>query len=637
MKSFYKRFILSICLIVFLANVSLKAAERQIQLKTIPVSQIKLLPSIFLNRATLNKNYIMSLRNDNLLRNFYLEAGMWQASFYNSDDDEWEDKDDIHWGWESPTCQVRGHFLGHWLSAAAHIYASTGDLEIKAKADIIVSELAKCQIKNGGEWIGSIPEKYLHWIAQGQRVWAPQYTIHKTFMGLIDMYKMAGNDQALQIAENFAKWFINWTNQFDRTEMDDILDIETGGMLEAWSDVYGITGKEEHLNLIHKYDRSRLFEPLLKGADPLTNRHANTTIPEAHGAARAFEVTGEKRWRDIAEAYWKCAVTDRGYFCTGGQTNGEVWTPPFKYFARLGSTTQEHCTVYNMIRLADYLLRWNGDVSYADYIERNIYNGILAQQHPQTGMISYFLPLHAGAKKGWGSPTKDFWCCHGSLVQAHAFFNKYIYYEEKSGLLVSQYIPSEVKWTFNDVDIKLRQEFDFESTHDHIIHLGDGPQQRPNQLVINFKIDSDQPVNFDLKLRLPWWLSDKPTLLVNGKSEKISSKPSSIFVLNKSWHNDTVRLILPKTVSTSSIPDAPNMIAFMDGPVVLAGLCEEEKILYGAKNNPATILTPHNEREWRRWLYGYRTINQDQNFLFLPLYEVVDEKYTVYFPIRSER
>ena len=35
--------------------------------------------------------------------------------------------DDRHWGWESPTCQVRGQFLGHWLSAAARIVATTGD------------------------------------------------------------------------------------------------------------------------------------------------------------------------------------------------------------------------------------------------------------------------------------------------------------------------------------------------------------------------------------------------------------------------------------------------------------------------------------------------------------------------------
>ena len=146
------------------------------------------------------------------------------------------------------------------------------------------------------------------------------------------------------------------------------------------------------------------------------------------------------------EAYWRCAVTDRGAFCTGGQTTGEIWTPPFAFAARLGDKNQEHCTVYNMMRLADYLLRWTGDVTYADYIERNLYNGILAQQHPETGMVAYFLPLQAGSRKLWGSPTNDFWCCHGSLVQAHTVHNAYVYYEDGGDLVVCQYVPSEAQW-----------------------------------------------------------------------------------------------------------------------------------------------------------------------------------------------
>ncbi|MFN2234912.1 MAG: beta-L-arabinofuranosidase domain-containing protein, partial [Anaerolineales bacterium] len=129
---------------------------------------------------------MISLKTENLLQNFYLEAGLWQPR---------NKVDDIHGGWEAPTCQLRGHFLGHWLSAAASISANTGDQEIKGKADYIISELARCQRENGGEWVGSIPEKYLDWVARGKRVWAPHYTLHKTLMGLWDMYETGGNPQ----------------------------------------------------------------------------------------------------------------------------------------------------------------------------------------------------------------------------------------------------------------------------------------------------------------------------------------------------------------------------------------------------------------------------------------------------------
>src|SRR6185503_7749334 len=147
-------------------------------LRPLSKGSARLLPGLFQDRFDLNRSYLLSLKTESLLQNFYLEAGLWAPRSRS---------EEIHWGWEAPTCQLRGHFLGHWLSAAAHIAANTGDQEIKGKADYIVSELARCQKENGGEWVGSIPEKYLDWVARGKPVWAPHYTLHKTLMGLWDM------------------------------------------------------------------------------------------------------------------------------------------------------------------------------------------------------------------------------------------------------------------------------------------------------------------------------------------------------------------------------------------------------------------------------------------------------------------
>ena len=192
---------------------------------------------------------------------------------------------------------------------------------------------------------------------KGKEHLAPQYNIHKLFMGLIDVYRMMEQPKALSIADKLADWFYRWSGRYTREEFDDILDMETGGMLEVWADLYEITGQEKYKILMQRYYRSRLFEPLLEGKDVLTNMHANTTIPEVLGCAKAYEVTGEEKWLHIVEQYWKCAVIDRGCFATGGQTQGEIWTPMKKLKARLGDKNQEHCTVYNMIRLAEFLFR----------------------------------------------------------------------------------------------------------------------------------------------------------------------------------------------------------------------------------------------------------------------------------------
>jgi hypothetical protein len=605
-------------------------------MNSLPLNQVRLLDGELKRRYDLNRAYVMSLSSRNLLQNFYFEAGMLRGVFRATSHGDHGSGDDWHWGWESPTCQLRGHFLGHWLSAAARMVAATDDAEAKAKADAIVAELARCQARNGGEWALSIPEKYFELVVRKQPIWAPHYTAHKTLMGLVDMVKFAGSEPALEVLVRQARWFSRWSAQFSREEMDDILDVETGGMLEAWADLYGLTGEAEHLELMRRYERPRLFDRLLAGEDPLTNRHANTTIPEAHGAARAYEVTGEGRYREIAEAYWKSAVTDRGFFCTGGQTNGEVWTPPFEFAARLGDKTQEHCTVYNMMRLADYLYRWSGDLRYADYIEQNLYNGILAQQNPVTGMIAYFLPLEPGAQKLWGSPTNDFWCCHGSLVQAPTFHQAYIYYEGDEGLRVNQYVPSEARWIRESVPVVIAQTFDTQASLPAAA-TPDGAWHRPEEWVIEFRVDAEQPVAFSLDLRLPWWLADRATISINGEAAPVKGRPSSYERLHRVWHRDQVRVVLPKALVLSPLPDDMERAAFLDGPVVLAGLCDEERTLYGDEGDPTTILAPHNEREWTVWQQGYRTINQERNFQFKPLHAIVDERYTVYFPIRPAR
>jgi DUF1680 family protein len=396
-------------------------------------------------------------------------------------------------------------------------------------------------------------------------------------------------------------------------------------MLEAWANLYGVTGAQEHLDLVHRYDRRRLFDRLIAGEDALTNMHANTTIPEAHGAARAWEVTGDERWRKIVEAYWKCAVTDRGYFCTGGQTNGEVWTPPGEQSARLGPRTQEHCTVYNMMRLAQYLFRWTGEAIYADYYERNLRNGILAQQNRDTGQISYFLPLHSGARKTWGKPTEDFWCCHGSLVQAHTFlYTEATYHETADGLVVSQFIPSTCRWTRGSGTVTITQHTD-----------GQGDQvRRPNSDSIEISVKCEKPTEFELAIRLPWWLSGPARITINGVAEAPPGE-TGFHRIRRTWSDDRVRLAFPRALSSCPLPDRPDTVAFLDGPVVLAGLCDEGRTLHGDAAHPETILTPDNEREWGGWLPGYRTVGQEREVRFIPLHEVVDEAYTLYFPVKE--
>jgi len=586
------------------------------------------------NRRDRNRDYMMKLKSDNLLLNFKLEAGRYTAAYH---------PEGIHGGWEAQTCELRGHFLGHWLSAAAMRYYATGDIEIKAKADVIVHELALCQKENGGQWVGSIPEKYLHWIAKGKSVWAPHYTLHKTLMGLADMHEYAGNKEALEVASNFADWFLDWSAGFSREKFDDILDVETGGMLEVWAQLLDFTGEEKYRTLLERYYRSRLFHPLLRGEDVLANMHANTTIPEVLGCARAYEVTGEQKWRDIVEAYWKSAVTERGQYATGGQTSGEIWSARGELGARLGDKNQEHCTVYNMLRLADYLFRWTKDPVYADYRETGIYNGFMAQAYwrrngtngqsydtPNEGLISYFLPLKPGAKKGWGSETNDFWCCHGTLVQANAEWERGILYQENSDIYLAQYFDFAANLDIDGNNVRLSVRRDSLN--------GDAQKypRHPECLAEIIEVQTQTPADFALHIRLPWWIKGKAVIYVNEIEEIQTDEKTAFYTIKRTWTNgDIVRVFLPQGINIRTLPEAQNMAAFLYGPILLAGLCGEERQLVLNGKSPEEILTHDNEREWGSWKNTFKTTGQERGISFIPLYTVGYETYTIYFPLKK--
>lgn len=608
--------------------------------------EVTLLEEELLRRRNENRAYLMRLTNENLLLPYYLEAGLYGVDHM---------PEGVHGGWETPYCQLRGHFLGHWISAAAACVEATGDREIKAKMDTIISELALCQQENGGEWVGSIPEKYLDWIARGKRVWAPQYTLHKTIMGLLDAYQRTGNGQALEIVQNFARWFVRWSGQFTREEFDRILDVETGGMLEVWVQLWSITHDPDHKKLMERYRRGRLFDGLLEGRDVLTNMHANTTIPEVLGAARAYEVTGEPEWLAIVEAYWRQAVTERGTYCTGGQTCGEIWTPKQSMSARLGDKNQEHCTLYNMMRLADFLFRQTGKSLYGDYYERCLYNGIMAQaywkgsfthgQHspdPEKGLLTYFLPLRAGGKKGWATETNDFFCCHGTVVQANAALTEGFYYWNDTSLVVGQYFDSDVTVEISGQRVTLSQRLDPQTGSDHLSSDSTGSQRimdlaaqvphDPRQLRTDLIVRSENPVSFSLRLRMPAW-SRGATLLVNGEPVSVEVDGDGFLTIQRSWQSDRVTLVLEKTLTVEYLPGDEPLYAFLDGPVVLAGLCAEERTLHGDPEHPETLLTPDNEREWGAWRRTWRVRGQERGMRMIPLWQVGYEQYTVYFPI----
>ena len=125
-----------------------------------------------------------------------------------------------------------------------------------------------------------------------------------------------------------------------------------------------------------------------------------------------------------------------------------------------------------------------------------------------------------------------------------------------------------------------------------------------------------------------------PTCGWTSRAYNPGGKPSSYLTLRRKWSRDSIRLELPKTLTACPLPGSDDLVAFMDGPVVLAGLTDEQRTLVGDAARPETIL--HRTRN-ASGATGPATIahGQGRNFAFTPIHEVIDEKYTMYFPVTS--
>lgn len=596
-------------------------------LKPAEKGSVKILPGVFRERMDVNRQYLLELDTNCLLQNFYLEAGIILPGLQVVDNPETAN---LHWGWEAPTCQLRGHFLGHWISAAAKLIAADDEPELRVKLDKIVSELARCQELNGGEWVGSIPEKYFTRLIKNQYIWSPQYVMHKTIVGLSDAYIYAGNTQALDILSHLSDWYITWTEKAAETNPHAVYAGEEAGMLEVWAQLYQLTKDEKYLTLAKRYADAGLFRKLKEGKDSLTNCHANASIPFTHGAAKMYEITGDSDWLEVIKLFWKAAVTDRGMFSTTGMNAGEFWVPPHMQGHFLGSSDQEFCTVYNMVRTASYLLKYTGEARYADYIERALYNGFLAQQNAQTGMPAYFLPLGAGSRKKWGTRTRDFWCCHGTMVQAQTLYPELVWFTDGDKITTAQYIPSEFTAEINGANVTVSQTTGMKYYNDQAFfdEKDDGQMSR---WLLKFSVKCDKPVRFTLSLRVPEWAKGVE-LEVNGKNTAAPVKDGWLDITSD-WQNDSVQVFFPSELRAETLPDMPELMSVVDGPIVLAGITGSDCGITGADKLNEQFM-PQMEHTygtfpWRQ--NSWRTRNQPQSVMFRPLYEVTDEEYTVYF------
>jgi uncharacterized protein len=521
------------------------------------LTDVRLLESPFLQAQERDARYLLQLEPDRLLHNFRVNAGL-------------TPKAPVYGGWESvePWIDIRcqGHTLGHYLTACSLMFAATGDQKFKQRVDYIVAELHDCQVASKTGLICAFPDGSapLDQILNATRfVGVPWYTMHKIFAGLRDAYLFTNNKTALGILVKLSDWAIAHTRDLSDDQFQRMLGTEHGGMNEVLADVYALTGEQRFLILGKKFCHRALLDPLAQERDTLDRLHSNTQIPKVIGFSRLYDLTGLSIYGTAARFFWSTVVNKRS-FVTGGNGDGEHFFPPTDFPRHLGSAkTMETCCTYNMLKLTRSLFALDPSAVYADYYERALYNGILASQDPDSGMMTYFQPTRPGYLKLYCTPTDSFWCCTGSGMENHTKYADSIYFYDRDALYINLFIPSTLEWRKKGLTITQTTRF---------------PDEDRTQL----RFASRKPIKLSLNIRHPAWCSAL-TIAVNGSEWKTFHQPGRYVVLDRLWRNgDTVEVNLPMSLRVESLPGRQDMIALLYGPVVLAGRLGQKGLTPGA-------------------------------------------------------
>jgi uncharacterized protein len=596
--------------------------------KPFPMPQVRLLPSFWKETMELNRSFLYSLPNERLAHNFRVTAGIPS------------DADPLG-GWEAPDCELRGHYVGHYLSSCALMHASTGDQVIAAKANDLVAMLAECQAKDG--YLGAYPTTLYDRLRKHERVWAPFYTYHKILAGLIDMYEHTGNQQALEMAERMAEWASVYANSFTADDWQRVLLVEHGGMNEASFNLYAITGKETYRDLAYRFEHHKIFDPLAANQDMLDHNHANTNIPKIIGAARGYELTGDTRYRQISENFYRI-VTEHHIYCTGGTSDGEMWHAADAIASQLGPAAEECCCSYNMMKLARHLFGQQPDAKFFDYYERLLINVRYGTQD-RNGMLMYYVPLQPGMYKTFGTPFDAFWCCTGTGSEEYAKLTDSIYFHDDHNLFVNLFIPSTLDWT--ERGLKLRQT-----------------TKLPYEDHVTFTVDRAPTSPVALKIRVPYWATKDFVVSINGTPQSVTATPSTYVTIEHNWAaGDVIVVDMPLTLHINTTPDDKNVQAAMYGPLVLAAILGTEGLttfmIYGGSGPrddgypmPTVDTRPRVHRNgsdqpppppqqhdavWfeqieasPRYPLQFRTKGRGPIHTLVPLNQIMDERYSVY-------
>lgn len=308
-------------------------------------------------------------------------------------------------------------------------------------------------------------------------------------------------------------------------------------------------------------------------------------------------------------------------FANGCLSDKEHFFAPGHMHEHVTGYTGETCCTYNLLKVARHLYSLSGDASILDYYERALYNHILGQQDPETGMVAYFIPLATGTHKIYSTPYNSFWCCVGSGFESNGKMVEQVYGHDDDALYVNMIIPSMVNWTDKSLSVRQLTEFPASNTS-------------------TLDISTTTPTKATIKLRCPSWCQTLK-VKVNGRNVKMSTLEKGYVSLARTWHNgDKVEIEYGMSLRREILPGDDSRFALFYGPVLLAGHLGTEGMEGSAPHSDPSLYNDYYTYDYKIPDYlKSKALNTERLELRAPLEWVAEDGtlITPFYDLHRER
>jgi hypothetical protein len=460
--------------------------------------------------------------------------------------------------------------IGDWHDALVRAALLTGEPTARRKADRFVEAILASQDDDG--YIGIYPKGFrFHFCGHDGELWTQRCVM----LPLLAYYEFTGRKEVLDAVQRAVKLTIGQygpgtRNYFDNPEQRGSGVAHGLMFLDVLEWLYRLTGDDAYrraaLALYDEYSESTLVRnqdaQLARLLDP--NIPLSGHGPDVMGFLRVpllcYYLSGE----DVYRQAWERAIekTERHLGVGGSPLSGqgeeikkEGQTPDLPY---------EYCSTFYLLHSLTWAMQKTGEARYGDMFERALFNAAQGARFANGKALTYYsaderLWVRQKPPEGRGNPrygyTAAFYpsCCHdsGARVYPYAVSASWMRSSDRDGegLVATLYGPSRVVTKVNDVTVKIREKTDYPFSYD-----------------VDFSIETERPVEFPLRLRLPRWSAEPD---VTASAAAVTKDERGFLVVSKQWQTgDSVRLALKPAIHGRKAVDGRTAVAY--GPLVFS-------------------------------------------------------------------